>query len=305
MASLARLCDWPLCVCLGTCLAHGPFEFGEIREILARFRRFERFSPVPFDQLASYEGRVGISYDEPLVLVCFVIWGFARGSDVVSGELGRGTLEMLLSQPISRARLLLNHGVISALGIFLLVLTHWFGIWVGIHTTAVKEVPAPVVIEIPLTNWSFPVRSQDEPVLVPLSERVNAGIYLPSAINLAAMGWLMLGLAAGLSCCERYRWRTVGVAVGIHAVQVVLYGFSRAADSLAFLRYFTYCSLYHPQELSQTVVREGRLSAAFELWEGSLPIGPAAAPLLLFLLGTLIWLGGAGVFMKRDLPAPL
>lgn len=282
----------------------GLFEFGEVREILSRFRRFERFSPIPFDQLASYEGRVGISYDEPLVLICVVIWGIARGSDVVSGELGRGTLEMLLSHPISRLRLLLTHGLVCVGGLIGLVIVHWCGLWIGIQTTQVKESPAPVVIEIPLTTWTIPwSTSSAEPELVPLRERVEPHIFIPAAVNLTAFGWMMWCIATGLSCCDRFRWRTVGFAVGIHAIQVVIFGLSRAADQLAWLRYWTYCTCYHPQELTQAVVRSGTIRTGFALWDHGWGVG--AGTWLMTAIGLAAWLIGARVFTRRDLPAPI
>ena len=80
-------------------------DMGQFKTILEQFREFEKFSPIEFDAMFTYPGRVGMTFDEPIVILCTVIWCFARGSDVVSGEIGRGTLEMLLSQPISRRSL--------------------------------------------------------------------------------------------------------------------------------------------------------------------------------------------------------
>ena len=77
-------------------------DMGQFKTILDQFREFEKFAPIEFDALFTYPGRVGMTFDEPIVILCTGSWGFARGSDGVSGEIGRGTLEMLLSQPISR-----------------------------------------------------------------------------------------------------------------------------------------------------------------------------------------------------------
>ncbi len=284
----------------------GLFEYGEVRDILERFKRFERFSPIPFDQLSSYEGRVGISFDEPLVLMCILIWGIARGSDVVSGELNRGTLEMLLGQPVARVRMLWLHGVVTVTGLIGLVFLHWCGMWCGIQTTTVVEAPPAVKIEIPGTGLQIPLTSPGEPVEVALSERVDPLIFLAASANLFAFGWLLLGLAVGVSCCDRYRWRTVGVAVALHIMQVVLYGLSRATDKLQTLKYWTYCSCYRPQELTQLALREGTYWAPWRLWDANgWPLGPLAFTLGMLVLGTLFWVGGLWVFRRRDLPAPL
>ncbi|MFG0255322.1 MAG: hypothetical protein ACF787_09530, partial [Rhodopirellula sp. JB053] len=71
-------------------------DMGQFQTIIEQFRDYEKFAPVSFDALFTYTGRVGMTFDEPIVILCTVIWCVARGSDVVSGELGRGTLEMLL-----------------------------------------------------------------------------------------------------------------------------------------------------------------------------------------------------------------
>ena len=63
---------------------------GQFRTILEQFREFEKFAPIDFDALFTYPGRVGMTYDEPIVILCVIIWCISRGSDVVSGELGRG-----------------------------------------------------------------------------------------------------------------------------------------------------------------------------------------------------------------------
>ena len=65
-------------------------DMGQFRTILEQFRDFEKFAPIDFDSLFTYPGRVGMTYDEPIVILCVVIWCISRGSDCVSGELGRG-----------------------------------------------------------------------------------------------------------------------------------------------------------------------------------------------------------------------
>src|SRR5210317_1038482 len=59
------------------------------KTIVEQFREFERFVPVPFEQLFTYPGRIALTYDELIVVMCVVIWAIARGSDCVAGELGR------------------------------------------------------------------------------------------------------------------------------------------------------------------------------------------------------------------------
>ena len=78
------------------------FELTGFAPLIEQFKAFEKFAPVPLEQFLTYHGIIGITFDEPVVLLCLLTWSVARGTDVVSGELGRGTMEMLLAQ-IGRA----------------------------------------------------------------------------------------------------------------------------------------------------------------------------------------------------------
>src|SRR4051812_48834730 len=61
---------------------------------------FEQLMPVTFSEVASPAGRIAIAYDHPIVLLLVTVWAISRGSDAVAGELNRGTLEMVLAQPV-------------------------------------------------------------------------------------------------------------------------------------------------------------------------------------------------------------
>ncbi|MCA9182522.1 MAG: hypothetical protein KDA51_13745, partial [Planctomycetales bacterium] len=75
-------------------------EFAKVIEPL--WKKYNKLSPVSLDQLLTYSGRIARAYSEPMVTLCITVWAIARGSDVVSGELGRGSMEMLIAQPLSR-----------------------------------------------------------------------------------------------------------------------------------------------------------------------------------------------------------
>src|ERR1700761_4420962 len=56
---------------------------------------WKKLLPVSIDSVSTYRGRVAIGYDHPVVGFGMAFWAIARGSDAVSGPLGRGTLEMV------------------------------------------------------------------------------------------------------------------------------------------------------------------------------------------------------------------
>ena len=49
-------------------------DMSQFQTILEQFREFEKFAPIEFDALFTYAGRVGMTYDEPIVILCTVIW---------------------------------------------------------------------------------------------------------------------------------------------------------------------------------------------------------------------------------------
>src|SRR5437868_1069870 len=71
---------------------------------------------------------------DPVVLTLACVWAVGRGAGAVAGELDRGTMELLLSQPIPRNRLILAHFLVDCVMIPALCLSFWagteFGLWV-------------------------------------------------------------------------------------------------------------------------------------------------------------------------------
>ncbi len=110
------------------------FELSGFAPLLNQIRVLEKFSPVPLEQFLTYDGVVGLTFDEPVLILCIVVWCIARGTDFVSGEVGRGTMEMLLAQPVSREKIALAHGSVTILGLLGLVAMTFLGLALGIHT---------------------------------------------------------------------------------------------------------------------------------------------------------------------------
>ena len=282
-------------------------DMGQFQTILEQFREFEKYAPIEFDALFTYSGRVGMTYDEPIVILCTVIWCIARGSDVVSGELGRGTLEMLLAQPIRRSTLMFSHAAVSIAGLTLLCLLVWAGIGVGIKTTTVEETVNPPSMRIPWINVDIPL-TVDQPAKqeIRLSDRVEVETFAASTFHLFAFGFFLLALSSMFSSMDRYRWRTVGAVVTVYVIQAVMFGLGKAAESLQWLLSMTFFSCYKPQKMTSLVAGDGP-AAPWSLAEpipgGSLP--PLVYPLILIGFGLLFYAIALTRLTKRDLPAPL
>jgi hypothetical protein len=92
----------------------------------------QNLSGVPVNELATVAGRIALAYVDPVVLFTAAVWGISRGSDAVAGEIDRGTMEMLLAQPIDRLALLLTKGAVAVLGAALIAVVSFAGTWCGL-----------------------------------------------------------------------------------------------------------------------------------------------------------------------------
>lgn len=181
-------------------------------------KEFEKLAGVPFATMATPTGRLAMAYVDPVVIFSAVAWSIARGSDCISGELGRGTMELLLAQPVRRSSVVLVQAAVTTLGAALLALAAWLGTWLGIHTVKfAAEVP-------------------------PL-------LYVPAALNLFGLMFCLAAITTLVSALDCYRWRTVGITGGIYVVELILKLVSRVAPGLGGLRYATFLAAFEPQGL--------------------------------------------------------
>lgn len=224
--------------------------------------------PVEIEVAASTSGRLAMSYEEPLALALVSFWAISRGSDVVAGELGRGSLEMTLAQPVRRIEWLLSHSVVTWLGTAALASTAWLATWTGIMT-------------------------------IELEEPVAARIFAVAAFNLFSLGIFLAGLSTFLSSIDQSRSRVVGITVAVFAVQLIQEVVGRAAPeeyvNVKRLGDWSFLTAFEPQVLVHEI-RTGAPEAWTTFWEYN------GALLALGLFGVAV---GAAIFQHRDLPAPL
>ena len=178
------------------------FELQRFEVFLEQLKPFEKFSPVPLSQLLTYAGSVAMTFDEPVLILCVLVWSIARGSDVVSGEINRGTLELLLSLPISRVRLMSLHASVCITGLLGLCSCVWLGLFLGIQTNTVKETITPKVeFSVPYLPLKFPVQvGSSKTVQVPLRDRVDASLFLSPVFNLFGFGFIVLAFTRHVQC---------------------------------------------------------------------------------------------------------
>ncbi len=289
------------------------FDLQQFRPLLEQLRPFEKYLPIPLEQILTYSGALAMTYHEPVLILCILVWSVARGSDVVSGEINRGTLEMLLAQPITRLQLLWTHALVCSVGLGLLCLVVWLGLAVGIHTNTVREQIVPTIeLNIPFTPLRVPLRiGAARQFDSPLSEHVDSALLIAPSCQLFAFGFFMYGLSVLCSSFDRYRWRTLGIVISVYVIQFLLLLLSRATDWTGWMGYFTFLSAYQPDTIVHfsrrtatdawwLIVPADRRSVSWPYW-----LGPLGLTGLLLVLGLLFLVGASWRFRTRDIPAPV
>lgn len=288
------------------------FELSGFAPLIEQFKAFEKFSPVPLSQFLTYEGIIGLTFAEPILLLTVLTYSIARGSDVVSGELGRGTMEMLLAQPISRLKLLWSHAFISIAGLASLCVLTWIGILIGLYTNSTMVLQPKSAVSIPGTPISFSNPFEEsKTVLTPLHELVSSELYIASTLNLFSLGFFMFCLSVFMSSWDQYRWRTIGLVIGVYVAQFLLFVLSKSTPSTRFLMPYSFFGAYQPDWMVQSIANEKM--PMFEIFRyRSVPngffthieIGPLGYSLILIGLGVGLYTAGCIIFCRRDIPAP-
>jgi ABC-2 type transport system permease protein len=221
-----------------------------------------------FEDLITPVGSIAISFIDPVVLFAALSWGIARGSDAIAGEIGRGTMELLLAQPVRRMQIVITQGVVTTLGAALLACASMGGVYAGIHTVSRK----------------FAGKVE------PLSDLVSGADFWPGAINLFGLMFFLAGISTLASAWESYRWRTIGLIGTIYVVALLMKMIGRLGEQFDWLTYATFLTAFEPHKL--ILDQDAGWTDAWR-YTG-----------LLVALGLLAYAGAIAVFAKRDLPAP-
>lgn len=283
-------------------------ELSDFAAIVERlWDKWGKFSAVPLAHLLSYPGRIALAFDEPIVVFTVSIFAIARGSDAVSGELNRGTLELLLAQPVSRLQVLASQAAVTIGCLALLALASWCGTWAGIHVASVKESLPPPQVRVPLFGeFPLPVQSREK-IEVPMRDKVDPAVFWPGAFNLFCLGLAVAGVSTLASACDRYRWRTIGIVSGLYIVSLVLKILGMAFADFSWLRRLSLFTAYEPQRFISIAVRAPSDTWAFTLLgeNGRTELGPLGYNGILLAVALAGYVAAGFIFHRRDLPAPL
>jgi ABC-2 type transport system permease protein len=217
--------------------------------------------------LTRAQDTLSIGYIHPLTQAILCIWAVGRVVGAVAGEIDRGTMELLLGQPVRRSALIVAHLSVDAITIPVLCLGMWGGTWLG--------------------AWLLGFIGNEQVYL-----RVEPIAFAPALLNVAALIFAVSGATIFLSSCGRFRYRVLGLAVFVFLVQFLINVVGQIWDAAAWLRPFTVFYYYRPQPM---ILRAD--------WYEHLVIWGRLGTLL--AVGTIGYILALSIFSRRDLPAPL
>jgi ABC-2 type transport system permease protein len=211
-----------------------------------------------------------IGYVHPLALTILCVWALGRAAGAVAGELDRGTMELLLAQPLARSRVITSHFAVDLLTIPAVCLAMWAGTVAGSYAFDLPGLTAHDANGMRVVRpWAF-------------------AKALPSVASLL---FAVSGVTVLLSSLGRYRTRVLGVAVLLMLVQFLVNLLGQMWSAIEPLRPFTVFYYYQPQAIL--------LDAAGAREQLVRNVATLAGVGLAGYAGALV------VFARRDLPAPL
>ena len=179
---------------------------------------WQRLSGVPFSEVATHAGRVALAFVDPVVVLAATVWGIARGSDAVSGQLERGTMEMVLAQPVTRREVFVSQACATTAGAAALAAVLWLGTWMGIASG-------------------------------PWAGAVAPSRYLPAAANVFGLMVCIAGIASLVSALDSHRWRSIGLLCGFYVVSILAKLIGRMSRPFEWVGCLSILNAYEPQRL--------------------------------------------------------
>jgi ABC-2 type transport system permease protein len=196
-------------------------------------RDWQRLSGVPFSEVATHAGRVALAFVDPVVVLAATVWGITRGSDAVSGQLERGTMEMVLAAPVRRVAVFVTQALATTAAAALLCGVLFAAVWTAI-------------------------------ALGPWAGKVDPLRFLPAAANVFGLMVCVAGISAGVSAADSYRWRTVGILCGFYVFSILAKLVGRLSKPLWWVGYVSILNAYEPQRLVGDAAESWRLLAVYD-----------------------------------------
>jgi ABC-2 type transport system permease protein len=157
---------------------------------------------------------LSVGYVHPLPQTILMIWALGRGASAIAGELERGTMELLVAQPIARWKIVTSQLLVDLVTIPGLAIMMLFGTWLGTE-------------------------------LVPL--KTDLTLYWRAVVLAISLTFALAGITYAISSMGRSRWRVISWAFGIVLAMSFLNLFGQLWDGLAPWRPLSIFYYYQPQ----------------------------------------------------------
>jgi ABC-2 type transport system permease protein len=194
---------------------------------------WQKLSGVPFSEVATHAGRVALAFIDPVVILTSVVWAVTRGSDAVSGQVERGTMEMILAQPVRRSSVFVTQALATTAAAALLCGVLLFGVWTAI-------------------------------VCGPWADKVDPTRFVPAAANVFGLMVCIGGITALVSAADSYRWRTIGALCGFYVFSLLAKLVGRLSGSWSWVGYLSVFNAYEPQRLVGAPAEAWQRLAAYD-----------------------------------------
>jgi ABC-2 type transport system permease protein len=141
----------------------------------------------------------------PFIILMLAMWPIARGSAAVAGELEKGSLDMVLSRPISRSGYLTGQMIAALLGMLVLAAALFLGNRVGNHFNFIESPPRLVsVFRAGLVVIAFGVAVFGYTIALSSIDIVRWRPNLAASVITLAM--FIVPIIATIPALEKYRW---------------------------------------------------------------------------------------------------
>lgn len=172
-------------------------------------------------ELDRAQDMMSISYVHPLTQTMLCLWAVGRAAGALAGELDRGTMELLLAQPIRRIQLMAAHLAVDAVVLPILALAMWLGTWLGVATFGLARPPMNVDV----------VR------------------FAPALACVVALAFAVSGQTMVVSALGRSRGKALGYGALLVLVQFLVNVIGQLWKPLEPLRTLTVFEHYQPQPI--------------------------------------------------------
>lgn len=233
---------------------------------------------------------LAVAAAHPLVQAIICIWAIGRAGGSIAGEIDRGTMELLLAQPMARRNIVLAHFLVDITVIPLLCLGLLAGIYIG----------TAIVGEFTVDPGVYEAVRMKPPNPLP-SYSVKASIVRPGLWNTAALAFAVSGYTMWISAAGRSRNRVLGLAILVTLIQFIINVIGQLWSGMSFLRPFSVFYYYQPQAIN---LRGAWTIDPGMAWFGK-PLASVNVIVVLVLVGAIGYLFALRTFLRRDVPAPL